>query len=822
MFPRYTTRLAVIFAAVGFTAATFPVAAWAQEKAAVEKPLAERLAALEKAFEGKWKVSGVPGASLVIVQDGKVIWSKGFGYRDVANKKPVTPDTLFAIGSSTKAFTAMAVVMAQEDGKLSLNDSPRKFLPYFKLQDPEANEKITIRDLLCHNSGLPRTDIAWISGDLSREDAIRYLADVKPTAKFREKFQYQNIQYAAAGDIAARAEKTSYDKLIENRILKPLGMTMTTLSVKTMQKSADYSIGYALTPKDPGSNPLPMRNLPAIAPAGAINSCATDMAKWVTLMLDGGTFNGKRLVSEPGFAELVKMQTPMGPNAGYGLGWMLRDWNGMRVVEHGGNVDGFAAQVAMIPEKKIGFVLLTNVSATTLTNTTMTLVWTHLVGKPEKPAAAVAAAGSEIPAKDEVGTYTMAGVNADVSLKDGVLTLTVTGQPPYPLEKVSGRRYKLGKPAPDGFFITFQPAKDKPDVTEASIEQPNGTFVLTRSAAQKPEEKAALTELIGTYEPEMAGLPKVEIADKQGKVSLVVPGQPPYPLIARQKDTYGSPGLPETYALVVRRDTDGKFVGLTLKQPEGEFAYKGSGSPNASKPAAFVPPLTVDELIAKMVDAAGGEAVLRKHTSLEMKAEVRMDNQGLKGNLKAWAQSPNRVYSEMSLLALGKKKVATIIEYVNDSAAGQWLSFMPDAPQDTTPDALRDAKMRARFQPLLDKKTTFKTLAITGKETVDGEECLVFKQTPEKGGSITEYVSTKTYLVVRRDSGIKLPEELGGGEMAVTEKYSDFRTVDGEKVAFRTVTQSPTMGETVVTVTEAKYNVRIPDDRFATPAKGKK
>jgi CubicO group peptidase (beta-lactamase class C family) len=566
MSQRYLLRVLAAFSAVGFTVAAFVVPVRAQEKAA-EKPLSERLATLDKAFEERRAKGGVPGASLVIVQDGKVVWSKGYGYRDVANKKPVTPDTLFAIGSSTKAFTALAVVLAQEDGKLSLDDHPRKYLPFFKLQDPEANEKITIRDLLAHNSGLPRTDIAWISGALSREDAIRYLADVKPTAKFREKFQYQNVQYAAAGDIAARAEKTSYDKLIENRIFKPLGMTRSTLSVGTMQKSSDYSLGYALTPKNPGSNPLPTRSFPAIAPAGAINSCASDMAKWVQFMLDGGVWQGKRLVSEAGFAELVKKQTPMGPTTGYGLGWMLRDWNGLKVVEHGGNIDGFAAQVAMMPEKKLGFVLLTNVSATPLTAQTMSLVWTHLVGKPEKPEGAVAATGGETAAKEEVGTYAMPGATAEIALKDGVLTMTVAGQPPYPLEKVSGRRYKLGKPAPDGFFVTFQPAKDKPEVTEAVVEQPNGTFTLTRAAAQKPEEKTALAELIGKYEPETAGVPTVEIADKEGKVCLIVPGQPPYPLIAReQKDTYGSPGLPETYALLVRRDPSGKIIGVTLQR----------------------------------------------------------------------------------------------------------------------------------------------------------------------------------------------------------------------------------------------------------------
>ncbi|MBC8103159.1 MAG: beta-lactamase family protein, partial [Cytophagales bacterium] len=161
-----------------------------------QKSLAMRLAAMEAALEKKRLAAGVPGAVLVIVQDDKVIYLKGLGLRDVAQQKPVTPDTLFAIGSSSKAFTAASVLLSQDDGKLSLEDSPKKVLPYFKLQDPEADAKITIRDLMCHDSGLPRVDLAWISGVLTREEGIRLLSDVKPTAPFRKKFQYQNLMFS--------------------------------------------------------------------------------------------------------------------------------------------------------------------------------------------------------------------------------------------------------------------------------------------------------------------------------------------------------------------------------------------------------------------------------------------------------------------------------------------------------------------------------------------------------------------------------------------------------------------------------------------------
>jgi CubicO group peptidase (beta-lactamase class C family) len=158
---------------------------------------AAALARIETALEARRRELNIPGMSLAIVKDDKVIYAKGLGVKDFERQIPVTPDTLFAIGSSTKAFTAMTAVMSQDDGKLSLGDSPKKLLPYFKLQDPEADGKITIRDLLSHRSGLNRTELAWITGRLNREEIIRVAGLAKPTAKLGEKFLYQNVMYTA-------------------------------------------------------------------------------------------------------------------------------------------------------------------------------------------------------------------------------------------------------------------------------------------------------------------------------------------------------------------------------------------------------------------------------------------------------------------------------------------------------------------------------------------------------------------------------------------------------------------------------------------------
>ena len=216
------------------------VAAQEQPKPSIAAPasdFAARLAAVEKAVDGKRQELGIPGASLVIVKDDKVIYMKGLGVKDFERKIPVTPQTLFAIGSATKAFTALAAVISADEGKLSLEDSPRKFLPYFKMRDPDTDAKITIRDLLSHRSGLNRTDLAMTTGMLNREELIRVAAMAKPTARLREKFQYQNIMFTAAGEAVARAQNSTWDAVIADRIFKPLGMKGSDTSVTAIGDS---------------------------------------------------------------------------------------------------------------------------------------------------------------------------------------------------------------------------------------------------------------------------------------------------------------------------------------------------------------------------------------------------------------------------------------------------------------------------------------------------------------------------------------------------------------------------------------------------------
>jgi CubicO group peptidase (beta-lactamase class C family) len=768
------------------------------------------LAAIEKAVNQKRQELGIPGVSLVIVKDNRVIYMKGLGVKDFERKLPVTPDTLFAIGSASKAFTGMLAVMSADEGRLSLEDSPKKFLPYFKLRDSDADARITIRDLLSHRSGLNRTDLAMVTGVLNRAELIQVAAMAKPTAKLGEKFQYQNVMYSAAGEAIAQSQHSTWDKLIATKIFKPLGMKESDTTVDAMQKSRDFSFGYDYNAATKVTRRLPQRPIPAAAPAGAINSSARDMSQWLRFMLGGGVINGKRLVSEKGFNETISKQMNVGGQVDYGFGWFLRKWNNHKVVEHGGNIDGFNSQVAFMPDQNLGFCLLTNVTASSLGAFTMTTVWRNLVGDPNSDQKTTVPAGDP---KQEVGKYRMASATFEVTLKENKLFLSVPGQPAYPLENIGGRRYKLGDPAPPGFFATFRPVKDKPAETELFLEQPQGNVTLPKDSMPEggptviasTADAGPLAAVVGSYESQ-SSKQVIDIGVRDGKVSLVVPGQPPYPLTEAEKNKLRSPGLPEAYWIDVTRDESGAVTGIVLNQPEGRFSF------NRLKAADGL--ISADELLAKMIVAYGGEENIRKHTSSVTRIEVDLESQGVQAEGEISARAPNSSASDVRLKALGKQ-LGTIVSYFDGNGGGEVVSFGPE--ETYTGRRLEDIRNSADFYDVLNWKKNYKTITVKRLSKVGDEEAYVVERKGEKGTPITDYVSTKTFLVLKRESVVV--SETSGVELPQTQTFSDYRLVDGVMVPFTSTSNNIANGDIIVRVKDLKWNVEIPDSLFKKPAK---
>src|SRR5205807_3855040 len=318
----------------------------------------------------------VPGLALAIVKNDKVILARGYGVRKLGETTPVDEYTLFAIGSATKAFTAAALAMLVDEGKIKWDDPVTKYLPGFQLYDPYVTREITIRDLLAHRSGLDRNEVIWYGSRNSREDVLRRLRFVKPGSSFRSKFGYQNVMYLAGGQIIPEVTKTSWDEFVQEKIFKPLGMTSSLTSIRPLRASPAVATPHQKI--EDKVQIIPWRNIDNIGPAGSINSNVHDMAQWLRLQLGEGIYEKNRLLGSGAVQQMHAAQTViplegtmarLNPNAHflcYGLGWFLQDYRGRKLVEHGGNIDGMSAMVAMLPEEKLGLVVLTNLNGAQL------------------------------------------------------------------------------------------------------------------------------------------------------------------------------------------------------------------------------------------------------------------------------------------------------------------------------------------------------------------------------------------------------------------------------------------------------------------------
>ena len=342
-----------------------------------------------------WKV---PGVAVAVVRGDKVILAKGYGYRDIDKKLPVTPNTLFSIGSITKSFTVTTLGMEIDEGKMDWDKPVREYLPGFRLFDPGLTEQLTMRDLVTHRSGLPRHDLVWYTSDFSRDDLIRRLQYLEPNKPLRSVFQYNNLMFMTAGYIAGQLDSKSWEDAVKARILVPLGMNGTTYSYKDSEKSGDFSLGY----RKGNDLKMEVKQIPfdprcpdrcAMGPAGEINSSSADMSKYLLFHMNQGKFGGKQLLSA---SNSVQMQTPQMVIEGspdykeftetsYGMGFFLSGYRGHKQVEHGGNIDGFSAELAFLPEDKIGVVVLTNLDGTPLPNVIAYNVFDRLMGMDQVP-----------------------------------------------------------------------------------------------------------------------------------------------------------------------------------------------------------------------------------------------------------------------------------------------------------------------------------------------------------------------------------------------------------------------------------------------------
>ncbi|RAP59126.1 serine hydrolase [Oleiagrimonas sp. MCCC 1A03011] len=336
---------------------------------------------------GVRKQFDVPGIAVAIVKDGKVVMEKGFGVRTYGQggkaDAPVDAHTIFAIASNTKAFTAASLSMLADEGKLNMGDRVIDHLPWFRMSDPYITHEMRIRDLLAHHSGLSLGAgdlLYWPTTDYTTKQVIQHLAHVPIKNGFRERYFYDNILFGVAELVIENVSGESYQHFLKTRFFEPLGMHDTRFNFHYIQPSDhDVATGYA---KYDFKDLKPVAKLAWAnnSGAGGIYSSVHDMAKWIIAQLDGGVYgknadgSAKRLFSEKRHEEMWSVQTAIHPRkskipelaaiapdyAGYGEGWHLSEFRGHKVVYHTGGWPGFVSRVTMIPDMKLGMVVLTN------------------------------------------------------------------------------------------------------------------------------------------------------------------------------------------------------------------------------------------------------------------------------------------------------------------------------------------------------------------------------------------------------------------------------------------------------------------------------
>jgi CubicO group peptidase (beta-lactamase class C family) len=340
---------------------------WAQQ--GLPADLDQYVARSMKTFE-------VPGMALAIVKDGKVVLLKGYGVRKLGETTPVDENTLFGIGSNTKAFTAAARATLVDERKISWDDRVYERLKGFEMYDPYVSKEMRIRDLLCHRSGLGLGEgdlMFWPHTTFTRDDVVYRLRFLKSATSFRTTYAYNNLMFVTAGQVVAEVSGKSWDEYLREKIFVPLGMKNTNTSASTFKEGANWAAPHSKV--EGNLQPIPVENLDNAGPAGSINSSVADMSKWALLQLNRGKIPGKerRIFSEQSSNDMWAQQmiVPVRPVpdelknlqahfSGYGLGWGLRDYKGRKLVSHSGGVAGYVTRVMLVPEENLGIVILTN------------------------------------------------------------------------------------------------------------------------------------------------------------------------------------------------------------------------------------------------------------------------------------------------------------------------------------------------------------------------------------------------------------------------------------------------------------------------------
>ena len=567
-----------------------------QEKQDEAVKLEEKLQSIRTFIDSTMSQWHVAGLSVAVVKDNEILMTEGFGYRDIEKKLPVTSQTLFAIGSSSKAFTAFSVGLLVDEGIINWDTPIIEYMPDFMMYDDFATREMTAIDLLTHRSGLPRHDLMWYGAYFSRDEMYDRLRYLEPNKPFRYTFQYQNLMYMTAGLMVGRLTNSTWEDVVYDRIFMPFGMNNSNFSVDASQNSDDFSLPYHVDENDEIAK-MDFMNISAVGPAGSINSCADDMVQWVRMFLNKGKVDDTQIMLEATVKNLITPHMFIGGESSseeltyraYGMGCVILTYRGHPYVQHGGNIDGFTALVNLLPDDNLGVVILTNQNNSSYTSIASYYIIDQLldlepvdwhgrnliqqetlaeVEEVSETIERVEGTKSSHDIEDYVGMYENPGYGTiQIEQNDDELYM-VYHSFASPLEQW---HYDVFKPtegllADSDILIEFH-TNLQGDIfrLSAPFESSVSPIIFEKLPPEKMSDPEYLVQFAGMYE-----LAEIKISvelNKSGLLILSYPGQPAYELHPYAENKFQIGDL-ENYYVEFQIDTKG-VTGLSFIQPNG-------------------------------------------------------------------------------------------------------------------------------------------------------------------------------------------------------------------------------------------------------------
>ena len=567
-----------------------------------------RLKGLDAYMEKIVKDWNVPGIGVGVVVKDRLVFAKGYGFRDYGRKQPFTPATTVPIASNTKLFTAVAAGLLVEEGKLDWDKPVRDSVPGIRFYNDELNATVTIRDMLSHRTGITRHDSIWYKSDFTRQELFDRLRYLEPSQPLRQTFLYNNMMYAAAGRIVELLSGKSWEDFVRERLLVPLGMTGTVFTIDDLEKQADHGVPYTERRDSFDLHAIPYyREAAGVAPAGAIDSNLEDMSRWLIALMNAGQAGGRTVIPvsvlratlQPavalpntqlearGYGELL--------NAAYGMGRFTASYRGHLLAFHGGDINGFHSQISFMPNDGFGaIVLVIGDHAAPLYNVVSYNVYERLLGLDPTPWSerqlAIRLKGKEADkaARAQSGGGRVAGTKPSHPLEDyageyehpayGVLAIT---------EKDSGLQFEFHKirlPLAHFHYDRFDTPNDEQegkwsvnfstnpqgeiDKALVSLDEAEVTFV-----RRVPAELSTLTTLrpyAGTYETATGAAFEV-VLKENGTFGVTFPGQPFTALIPWRPRKFKVKEFSDLqFEFVV---SDGRVSALKQIDPSGEYTF---------------------------------------------------------------------------------------------------------------------------------------------------------------------------------------------------------------------------------------------------------